>query len=61
MIFIIIIDKTLEELVDAFVKMGGRINKYYLRNPQKGPSLVFYKDWYRGKNIRDAITRALAK
>lgn len=44
----------------AFIKKGGRIDDYYLKNPQRGPSLVFYKKWYRGKNVRDAITRALA-
>jgi hypothetical protein len=50
----------LEELIEAFKNKGGRINKYYVQNPKKGPTLVFYKRWYRGKNIRDAINRALA-
>jgi len=49
-----------EDLVKTFVGKGGRINEFYLRNPQRGPTLVFYKRRYRGKNIRDAITRALA-
>jgi hypothetical protein len=46
-------------LVKSFREKGGKINEYYLRNPQRGPSLVFYKRWYRGKNIKDAITRAM--
>jgi len=39
---------------------GGKINRMYLRNSSKGPALVFYKKWYRGKNLRDAISRALS-
>lgn len=53
-------DKSLEKIINAFVKKGGKINQYYLINPKRSPTLVFYKKWYRGKNIRDAITRALA-
>lgn len=52
--------KPLEELIKVFTDKGGKINDYYLKNPQRGPSLVFYKKWFRGKNIKDAITRALA-
>jgi hypothetical protein len=48
------------ETVEKFLIKGGKINKYYLKNPSRGPALVFYKRWYRGKNIRDAIARALA-
>jgi hypothetical protein len=50
----------LEEMIVNFLEKGGRINKIYLKNPLKGPVLVFYKRWYRGKNIRDGISRALA-
>jgi len=54
-------NQTIDEVIKGFLEKGGRINKYYLQNPKRGPSLVFYKKWFRGKNIRDAISRALAK
>jgi len=48
-------------MIDEFLKKGGKINKSYLKNPPKGPVLVFYNRWwYRGKNIREAISRALS-
>ncbi|MBI4130442.1 hypothetical protein HY468_03950 [Candidatus Roizmanbacteria bacterium] len=56
----IINTKSLEELIEIVTRKGGRINSFYLQNPKKGPSLVFYKQWYRGKNLRDALVRALA-
>jgi len=46
--------------VKLFIKKGGKINSFYLKNSQRGPSLVYYKKWYRGKSVKDAITRALA-
>jgi hypothetical protein len=49
-----------DELIESFLKKGGKINKSYLANPSKGPVLVYYKDWFRGKNIKDAISRALS-
>lgn len=52
-------DLPLEKLIELFIKKGGHINEYYLKNPKKSPALVFFKNWYRGKNIREAITRAL--
>jgi hypothetical protein len=55
-----IINKTLDEVIEDFIQKGGRINSYYLTNPKSNPTLVFYKRWYRGRNIREAITRALA-
>lgn len=48
----------LDELVAKFLKEGGKINKYYLSKPNKGPSLVYFKGWYSGQNIADAITKA---
>ena len=48
------------EEIDKFLKRGGRINKYYLNNPRQNPVLVFYKRWYRGRNILEAIKRALS-
>jgi hypothetical protein len=31
-----------------------------MNSSYKGPSIVFYKKWFRGKNVREAIKRALA-
>ncbi|MCR4264003.1 MAG: hypothetical protein NUV98_04785 [Candidatus Roizmanbacteria bacterium] len=50
---------SLDKLVEVFLQRGGRINDYYLKKSQKGPSLVYFNGWFRGKNVRDAITRAL--
>jgi hypothetical protein len=47
-------------LVVKFFDEGGKINKYYLQNPRKNPVLVYLNGWYRGKNISDAISRALS-
>jgi len=47
-------------VVENFLQIGGKINSYYLRNFKKTPVLVFYKRWFRGRNIREAITRAIA-
>ncbi|MFV1917076.1 MAG: hypothetical protein ACC618_01110 [Patescibacteria group bacterium] len=55
-----IVNETLDEVVEEFIQKGGRIDSYYLTNPKRNPALVFYKRWYRGHNIREAITRALA-
>jgi hypothetical protein len=52
---------SLEQLVEVFKDKGGRINEYYLKNPKKSPTLVFFKTWFRGKNVRSAILRALAE
>jgi len=53
-------NKTLDKIIEDFVQKGGRINSYYITNPRRKPTLVFYKRWYRGRNIREAISRALA-
>jgi len=52
--------KTIDEVVKNFILKGGKINSYYMVNTNRKPVLVFYKRWYRGRNIREAITRALA-
>jgi len=51
---------TIDNLIATFLEKGGRINKFYLRNRKKGPSLVYLNGWYRGRNIREAVLRALA-
>ena len=59
-IMTLIDNKTVAKEINDFLKKGGRINKYYLKNPRRNPVLVFYKRWYRGRNIREAIKRALS-
>lgn len=53
-------NKTLDKEIKDFIQKGGRINSYYLTRSKSNPTLVFYKRWYRGRNIREAIKRALA-
>lgn len=52
-------ENTLDSLIATFLKKGGRINKYYLQDKRKNPSLVYLNGWFRGRNIREAISRAL--
>lgn len=50
-----------EDLIDEFLKKGGRINKYYLQDWNRSkPALVYFKGWFSGKNCREAILKALA-
>jgi hypothetical protein len=53
-------NKKIGEVIKDFIQKGGRINSYYLTNHKGKPALVFFKRWFRGRNIREAITRALA-
>ena len=49
-----------EDLIDLFIKKGGRINKYYLQDWNRSkPALVYFKGWFSGKNSREAILKAL--
>jgi hypothetical protein len=42
------------------IKKGGRIDKYYLRDWNKNKTtLVYLNGWFKGKNIREAIMKAL--
>lgn len=53
-------NNTLEILIDRLLLKGGRIDKYYLREWNRNkPAMVYLDGWFRGKNIREAITRAL--
>jgi len=55
-------DKTLNELIASFIGKGGRIDKYYLREPNRGRrALVYLKGWFSGQNIRSAILKAFGK
>jgi len=59
MVIVDIKDMELKELIKSFLEKGGRIDGYYLKNSRKGPGLVFYKHWYRGRNVREAVSRAM--
>ena len=52
---------SVDKLVETFLKRGGHVNKYYLRDLNKNKhAVVFLKNWFGGKNIREALTKALA-
>lgn len=43
------------------LEKGGRIDKYYLREWNKNKHAVVYLNgWFAGKNIREALVKALA-
>jgi len=49
------------ELVSQLLEKGGRIDKYYLQERNKNKhATVYLKGWFGGKNIREAISKALA-
>ena len=44
-----------------FLDKGGSINKYYLRDWNKNKHATIYLNgWFGGKNIREALLKALA-
>jgi hypothetical protein len=48
-------------LVTALKQKGGRIDKYYLQDWNKNKhAIVFLNGWFGGKNIREAIIKALS-
>jgi len=52
---------TVEELVALLVKRGGRVDRSYLRKTNMNKhALVWLKGWFGGKNIREALTKALS-
>jgi hypothetical protein len=41
-------------------KKGGHVDKYYLREWNKNKhAIVFLNGWFSGKNIREALLKAL--
>jgi len=52
--------ETIDNLIVIFFEEGGRIDKFYLQKRKRNPSLVYLNGWFRGRNIREAILRALA-
>lgn len=52
---------SVDELLKIFQERGGRINRYYLGEWNKNKhTVVFLNGWFGGRNIREALTRALA-
>ncbi|HKB88367.1 MAG TPA: hypothetical protein VKC53_01820 [Patescibacteria group bacterium] len=52
---------SLTKLIVALQKKGGRVDKYYLQEWNKNKhAVVFLNGWFGGKNIREAIIKALA-
>ena len=57
----IITETPLDELVDKLLKRGGHVNNYYLKDFNKNkPAVVFLKRWFSGKNIKQALMKALS-
>jgi len=50
-----------DELISIFLKKGGRIDKYYLQRWNRNKHTILYLNgWFGGKNIHEALLRALA-
>ena len=55
-------EKTLDILIESFLKKGGKIDSYYLRSTNRSKrTLVYLRGWFSGQNIRSAIMKALGK
>ena len=51
----------MDRLVAVLVKKGGHVDKYYLQEWNKNKhAVVFLNGWHGGKNIREALTKALS-
>jgi len=49
------------ELITLFLAKGGHIDKYYLETcNQNRHTTLFLNGWFGGKNIREALQKALA-
>ena len=55
------IDDDKNVLMGRFLELGGKIDKYYLRKDRMSKQvLVNLNGWFTGKNVQDAITKAIA-
>ena len=55
-------DSPINKLIDSFLLKGGRIDRYYLRETNRGKrSLVYLNGWFSGQNIKAAILKAFGK
>jgi len=53
-------DEKIDVLMARFLELGGKIDKYYLRRDRMSRQvLVNLNGWFRGKNVREAITKAM--
>jgi len=53
-------NSSVSELVKVLLKNGGHVDKYYLLEWNKNKhAVVFFKEWFGGKNIREALMKAL--
>lgn len=49
-------------MLSSLAKLGGRVDKYYLQDWNRNKNaLVYLNGWTSGKNIKEALTKALAK
>lgn len=52
---------TFELLLQEFLDKGGTVNRFYLRaNKRNSRSVVHLNGWHSGKNVREAMEKALA-
>ncbi|OGM09584.1 hypothetical protein A2V61_00385 [Candidatus Woesebacteria bacterium RBG_19FT_COMBO_47_8] len=59
---ILITDSSLTKLIDTFLQKGGKIDRYYLRDINRGKrALVHLNGWFSGQNVRAAIMKAFGK
>jgi len=57
----IITKPSVDKLVESLHERGGHVNGYYLKESNKNKhAVVFLNNWIGGKNIREALTKALA-
>jgi len=55
-------DSPINRLIDSFLLKGGHIDRYYLRETNRGKrSLVYLNGWFSGQNIKAAILKAFGK
>jgi len=55
-------DLPITKLLDTFLRKGGRVDKYYLRETNRGKrTLVYLNGWFSGQNIRSAILKAFER
>lgn len=53
-------NSSFNELVETFTKKGGKIDRFYLREPNRNKrAVVHLNGWFGGKNIREALLKAL--
>jgi hypothetical protein len=55
----VVYETSLNELIRSFIKKGGKIDRYYLRDINRSRrTLVHLNGWFSGQNVRTAIMKA---